>query len=441
MAGEINMKRMTWFLCSILLTFFVQSASLAAPIAEESEDDKSPQATNWYDDIFFSDKSFSFEFIRTLGYAYSGGADLGEAVSTSKAIPDADIDSWYQQWLNTANRIYSYADKMQKQNDVASAREAYLRASNYFRTASFFMVAEKDRDKSVNTLGQSKTSFLNAIASMPFIQPVKIPYESTALPGYLIRSPFKNAPLLIVTTGFDGTAEELYFEIGVAAYERGYNVLLFEGPGQGDVVRKLNLPFRYDWEHVVTPVIDYAMTIPDINKNKIALMGISMGGYLAARAAAFDKRIKACILNGGIYDLSESITKKLPPEMLRLLKNNPEKFNAAMNDEMKTNVTMSWYFNNAMWTLQASSPAEVITKFQAYNMKEVANKIKCPTLVVDSEDDLFNQGQAKQLFDALKAPKTFLLFTKEDDAQAHCQMGAIAISNEKIFHWLSDILS
>ena len=68
------------------------------------------------------------------------------------------------------------------------------------------------------------------------------------------------------------------------ALERGYNCLTFEGPGQGGVIRKQNIPFRYDWEKVVTPVIDYALTRDrDIDPNKIALMGTSMGGYLAAR--------------------------------------------------------------------------------------------------------------------------------------------------------------
>ncbi|MHB1947662.1 MAG: alpha/beta hydrolase family protein [Gammaproteobacteria bacterium] len=440
------MKKLAWFICSILIMLGTQGVGFAAPAStvnanDDDEDQKTVQSTNWYDDLFFTDKSFSFEFIRTLGYAYSGGADLGECVGTAKAIPDANIDSWYQEWLNLGNRVYNFADRMQKQNDVASAREAYLRASNYFRTSAFYMVADKDREKSTMALGLSKTNFLNAIASMSFIQPIKIPYDMTALPGYLIRSPFKNSPLLIVTTGFDGTAEELYFEVGVAAYERGYNVLLFEGPGQGDVLRKLNLPFRPDWEHVISQVLDYAVTIPDINKNKIALMGISMGGYLAARAAAFDKRIKACIVNGGIYDLSSGIMKTLPSDMVKLLKENPDKFNIAISDVMKNNVSANWYFNNAMWTLQATTPADAITKLQQYTLAGVVGKIKCPMLVVDSDNDMFFQGQAKQLFDALKSPKTYLLFTKDQYAQAHCQMGAIAVSNEKILHWLSDTFS
>jgi alpha-beta hydrolase superfamily lysophospholipase len=88
-------------------------------------------------------------------------------------------------------------------------------------------------------------------------------------------------PLLIVHTGFDGTGEELYFSTASFAVRRGYNVLIFEGPGQGGVIRTQKIPFRPDWETVVTPVVDYALSRREVDPRKIALMGISFGGYFA----------------------------------------------------------------------------------------------------------------------------------------------------------------
>ena len=96
---------------------------------------------------------------------------------------------------------------------------------------------------------------------------------------------------------------QLYTSAAAPALERGYNCLTFEGPGQGGVIRKQNIPFRYDWEKVITPVLDYAFSRDKtVDPNRIALMGISMGGYLAARAAAFEDRIAACVLYNGVYD-------------------------------------------------------------------------------------------------------------------------------------------
>jgi len=407
--------------------------------AYSAEVTKSP-STNWYDNFLFQDKSFIFEFIRTAGYAYSGGADLGESIATAKSIKDGDINSWYQQWLKTGDRIYNLAQKMQTHHHITSAREAYLRASNYYRTAGFYMDAVHNRDKSINVYKKSKESFLKSIADLTLVTPIKIPYEGTTLPGYSIHSSLENAPVLIIQTGFDGTAEELYLEAGLAAARRGYNVILFEGPGQGSVLRQQHLPFRYDWEKVVTPVVDYVMTLENVDKNKIALMGISMGGYFAPRAAAFDKRIKALIANPGLYDFAENTYRHLPPALVELLKTNPEEFNKQITSLTQKDSTASWFFDHALWVFNVKTPAEVMQHIAPYTLKDVASKIQCPTLIVASDEDDFdkNSYQAKKLFAAIKAPKTLLKFTPEETAQAHCQMGAIAISNEKILDWLDD---
>ncbi len=412
---------------------------MATPVwaAQKSAKQQAPATQqNWYDNLIFKDEGFSFEFARTAGYAYSGGADLGESISTGRAIKNADTNSWYQQWLATADRLNTVGQQMETDGHTVSAREVYFRASNYYRSAGLYMVAVNDRPKSISAYAASKNSFLRGIASLPYVKQISIPYEKTTLPGYFLKAEKKSAPLLIVHTGFDGTAEELYFETALAAYKRGYNVLIFEGPGQGSVLRQQNLPFRYDWEKVVTPVIDYAMTLPDFNKDKVALMGISMGGYLAARACAFDGRIKACILNGGIYDQAASIYAALPPDLIALLKTNPAQFNQDIYDEMRKHLTTRWFFDNAMWSFAASSPYEVLQKLQSFTLKDVITQIKCPTLVIDSEQDLFYKGQPQEVYDALKSPKTLLKFTVQETAQAHCQMGAIAISNEKIYDWL-----
>lgn len=234
--------------------------------------------------------------------------------------------------------------------------------------------------------------------------------------------------------------EEIYFEAGLAAHKHGYNVLLFEGPGQGSVIRQQHLVFRPDWEHVVTPVVNYAMGLPNIDSQKIALLGISMGGYLAARACAFEPRIQACIVNGGVYDISENIYKNTPAKMLALLKTDPSKFNNEMAEEMKKDLTAQWFFNNSMWTFGVKSPAEVMEKIKLYSMKNSIDNIKCSMLVIDSEADIFYKGQPEKVYNSLKSTKTLIKFTREETAEAHCQMGAIAISNEMIFDWIDHTL-
>ncbi|KKK72188.1 hypothetical protein LCGC14_2906400, partial [marine sediment metagenome] len=271
---------------------------------------------------------------------------------------------------------------------------------------------------------------------------ITIPYEKTTLPGYFVKGKtnLEKPPLLIIHTGFDGTGEELYFEIAYFAEKRGYNCLIFEGPGQGAVIRLQNIPFRYDWEKVVTPVVDYAITRNGVDSNKIALIGISMGGYLAARAVAFEHRIKACIADGGIFDFSEDRYKSMPKELIELLKTDKAKFNEYIGEVMEKDVTARWFFNNGMMVFGVHSPADVMLTIRKYTLKDVVQYIKADMLIIDSESDYTLKGQAKKLYDNLKSPKDFYLFTKDQSAQAHCQMGAIAISNEVIFNWLDKIM-
>jgi alpha-beta hydrolase superfamily lysophospholipase len=396
----------------------------------------STNAINWYDNLIFKDPSFSYEFIRTIGYSVSGGADIGESISTARSIPNGDITQWYAQWYLLGDRLYRLAENFKADHNDTSAQAAYFRASNYYRTASFYMDAPKLRSKAIDAWQRSRLSFLQAITDLPYIRTVRIPYGKTTLPGYFIQSKVNNAPLIIVNTGFDGTAEELYFETGLAAHKRGYHVLLIEGPGQGEMIKQQRLPFRYDWENVITPVIEFTNRLPNVDHNKIALMGISMGGYLAARAAAFEPRIKAVILNPGVYSMLESLNANLSNELINLAKTDPNKFNQIIQKEMQKDINANWFFNNAMWVFGANSPAAVLNALKPYNTISILKKIQCPALVVDSVSDSFMKNQPQQVYQQLASPKTLLVFGVQEAAQAHCQMGAIAISNEKVYNWL-----
>jgi alpha-beta hydrolase superfamily lysophospholipase len=372
-----------------------------------------------------------------------GGADIGECLSTIYRIKEGDDESWFQEWSKTARRLEETAILFRKQGKSASARECWLRASNYWRTAEFFLHANPDDPRIVPTWAKSRDCFVEAAALSPSpIIRVDIPFEKTSLPGYLclVDSSGKKRPLLIVHTGFDGTAEELCLSVVQPARERGINCLVFEGPGQGQVIRIQKIPFRHNWETVVTPVVDFALTRGEVDPAKIALMGVSMGGYLAPRAAAYEKRLSALIANGGVYDFYAVTTRHGPPNMEEILE-DPEasaEYDVAVREMMKTDPNLRWVFGHGMWAFGASSPSAWQKMLRPYKLIDEAKKISCPTLVVDSENDIDMPGQSKLLFEALTCPKDFLLFTAEEGAGEHCQVGASLISNERILGWLED---
>jgi pimeloyl-ACP methyl ester carboxylesterase len=179
----------------------------------------------------------------------------------------------------------------------------------------FYLRVDSSNDPEVRAVGQlSVDSFAGAAQFMnPAPQRVSFPYEDTTLPGWWIPADLGTAhptggdpegarPTLLFHGGFDSTEEELYFSGGAAAARRGYHVLAFAGPGQGSALRDQKVLFRPDWEAVVTPAVDWLLARPDVDSDRIALMGMSFGGLLAPRAAAAERaagrlRSKRCRLS------------------------------------------------------------------------------------------------------------------------------------------------
>jgi len=225
--------------------------------------------------------------------------------------------------------------------------------------------------------------------------------------------------------------------------ERGYNCLAFEGPGQGGVIREQKIPFRFDWENVVTPVIDFLLENKEeysLKKESIALMGISLGGYLAARAAAFEHRLSACILYNGVYDGKEALESSFPPSLLKCIQDGDEKVvNTVIEILMETDSNIKFNIKHGMWTFGIDSPYELVKKSSAFTLKEIASNIRCPTLVLDAEKDDSFPGQPQKVYDALTCPKKYTLFTIDEGAEEHCQSGAPSLSNQRIFDWLDEI--
>ncbi len=392
--------------------------------------------------IMFQDRTFAFELLRMLSAAINGGSDINECLVTASRITEGDVESWYREWNATAERIHQIADSCLERGHRVSAYDAYLRASNYYRSAEFFMHMEigQTDPRALPTYQKSVDCFRQAmrLSSLTY-EEVAIPYEGTVLPGYFYRvdDSATPRPTLILHGGYDSTGEELYFGTVPAALQRGYNCLTFEGPGQGSVIRLQHLPFRPDWEQVVTPVVSYLLTRPEVDPNRIVLEGRSLGGYLAPRAAAFEHRLAACVAVDGLYAFAASREFMGQDKPV----SSDEDWNALLEREMSRNMGMRWAISQGMWTMRATSPLDCMQKMQQYTMEGVVEQVSCPTLVCDAEKDHFFSGQPKKLYDALTCPKTYLLFTAYDAAEEHCHAGAALLLNQRVFDWLDETLA
>ncbi|MBN1166895.1 MAG: prolyl oligopeptidase family serine peptidase, partial [Methanospirillaceae archaeon] len=221
--------------------------------------------------------------------------------------------------------------------------------------------------------------------------------------------------------------------------------------GQGEVIRVQKLPFRPDWEAVVSPVLDWAETRPEADTNRIALWGISFGGYLAPRAAAFDDRIAALIADGGIYDMAadevDQFRRGFPDplnttrdDVFAYIEENKDEVSEEMYAMMEHSTSMDWAITQGMFVFGVDTPADVMLAYRDYTMEGIIDKIQCPTLVCNGVSDSKMGEQAEIFFDNLPGEKTYLLFSNEYCAGEHCQLGATAISFQEKYDWLDEQL-
>jgi alpha-beta hydrolase superfamily lysophospholipase len=147
-------------------------------------------------------------------------------------------------------------------------------------------------------------SFAKAAQLMPRpLERVGIDSPDGILPGYLVPARAEGrTPVVIFYNGFDVTKELLYGFIREEFADRGIACLVIDTPGTGEPLRLRNVPSRPDYEVPTTAIVDYLVTRPDIDPERIGLLGISLGGYYAPRGASFEHRIKACAAWGGVWD-------------------------------------------------------------------------------------------------------------------------------------------
>jgi len=400
--------------------------------------------------LFKDDPQFWFEITRLFGAADYGGALFGEVIAIAKNIKSGDYDSWYDANSALADRLADEAESQLAKGHQISARDNYLRASSYYRSAEFFLHAHADDPRMKRAFERTTACYRKAAALfVPEIEAVEIPYEGTTLVGYFHPADSSGTPqkTLILNNGFDGSPEEMHWMGARAAVERGFNVLVFDGPGQFASVHRQGLHFRADWESVVTPVVDYLLTRKDVDPKKIALHGESLGGYLAPRAAAFEHRLAACIADDGVYDYGISQISGVPPEkradvLAALLAPSAPQLDQMLEQATKTNSVARWAFTHGMYTFGVATPRAYLAATQAFHMRGgIAEQIKCPTLVCDAEKDLFFNGQAQQLFDHLTCKKTMMKFTDAEGAGAHCEAGASRLAYGRMYDWLDETLA
>ena len=277
-----------------------------------------------------------------------------------------------------------------------------------------------------------------------------MPYEDTTLPAYLIHAPgyeYDVRPTILVGGGWDSTMIENYFGIGAAALARGYHVLLHDGPGQGRLLIDEGRPLRHDWEAVITPVVDAALTLDAVDPDRIVYEPWSLGGYMAPRAAAFEHRLAAIVCDPGQIDVGgkfAGIVKMagLSDEAVARLPELTDEDESKVMEMINGNRSLHWkVVQRGYWTNGATDVRSFLAEMDKWKLDPATvAEIRCPTLVCAAESDMASSN-AQELYDALSCPKELLRFTDADGAGDHCETLNRSMANRHILDWLDDTLT
>jgi pimeloyl-ACP methyl ester carboxylesterase len=319
---------------------------------------------------FFGTQNFHFQTLRALMEAPSGSADINEILETVKLIADGDAQGWFAAWAGLADRTLALAEST---SDRISKSNAYMRAHNYQRTAEFLLPPEDP--KRVPAWAKSLACFDKGMESSGVrCERIRIPYEGKHLRAhYFPGAPgAENKPLIMLVGGFDSILEELYPFLGKAALARGYSVLAYEGPGQGQALRD-GLKFTPEWEKPTSAVLDEFLRA-HARPKQIVLIGMSMGGYFAPRAAAFENRIDGVIAWDTLFDFGDAAQSI---------------FKLAATPAGSKIPDIIWAYNNARWTTGMSGVEETMKAFAPYTLASVAGRIRQDVLIMAGEVDHF----------------------------------------------------
>lgn len=359
-------------------------------------------------------KIIDFQLNRWHSFGYARLEDMVEAAGRIKRIDD-------------------WKEEMIRQAEKALAEDRAMNAAFYFRAAEFFTLPS-DPDK-LALYDRFTDLFYNTVFAGDKIERSLVPYENTFLPA--IRVPAENdkkTGTVVIHGGFDSFIEEFY---SMACYFSGlgYDVIMFEGPGQGTALKKYNLPLTYKWEKPAGAVLDY------FELDDVTWLGISMGGWLCFRAAAFEPRIGRVIASSIAFDYMQ-----IPPAPVEAFARALLHFPRLMNylAELKTKVLdqEKWGIHNLMYITKTETPfgaSKAILELNDSNLR--SELVKQDVLILTGAEDHFIplKMHYKQVA-ALKNARsvTGRIFTREEQGQNHCQIGNVGLALDVMSKWIAE---
>jgi dipeptidyl aminopeptidase/acylaminoacyl peptidase len=358
----------------------------------------------------------------TKGMAPYGAVALGEMDEVCERLKHRqnEGDAWREEWCALGARLESEAVAAATEGREMTAGNYYLRAGMYYFTGERFVPPGEDK----RALGRKALDCQQAglRRRYPNIEFVEVPYEGTTLPALFMKAPGVSgrAPTVVVFDGMDNCKEMSVLFAGLEFAARGMHTLAIDGPGQGESLRLRGLSARHDYEVPGAAAYDWVVARPDVDRERVVVMGYSFGGYYAARIAAFEPRYAAGVAFAALHwDLAA-----WQREIQRRHQIDPT-----------TTAQSTFHFR---WVMGCPDMDAAIEKAQRFSLAGVAKQITKPFLIVHAEDDrVVPVESARKLYDAIGSTRKRLkIFTAADGSTYHAQADNRQVGVDYIADWI-----
>lgn len=370
------------------------------------------------------DPNFNYQLNRLIMW---NGGDLDEVQKISHKI--TDCTSWVRE-------ISALGEKALSENRISQA-------CGYLRMAEFFMF-HKDPNK-MAVYDKWRSLFYEYYAGYfgdgeGQIKVERVPYETAYLPCWHVKPKGTCKDVILLHGGNDSSIEELLFPL-LYFKDQGFEVYCFEGPGQGEVLKKCGIPFTYQWEFPVKAVLDY------YDLGDVTIIGISLGGMFAPRAAAFEKRIRRVVawsIMPNLLDVALATQSKPVQILLKVLLKTKQRWllNCILNQVSKKNQMIHWALSHGKYAYGVDTTFEYFLASTDYDMLKIADRIDQDFLLIGaSEDHFVDFNLYKPEIDALSNVHslTFRVFNKNEHAENHCNAGNTKLVCDTILNWILSI--
>jgi pimeloyl-ACP methyl ester carboxylesterase len=375
----------------------------------------------------FDDPNMDLFFMSALSWGPAGGLDIGQVFHAASSIVDGDADSWVRSFGAYGDVEDAQATSWAKRGWRRAASEARLKAFASYRSAWQF--AEPGGEAFTRLYRQHQKAFATAMNELAlpatFFQ---VPYRGKVLPGVFLRHAAADAPVVLLIGGADTSFEDLFLSYGRATWERGYSVAIVDLPGQG-ITPADGLYWETEPERPIAAVVDTLVQRFGARAGRIALIGCSLGGYFATRAAGYESRLATVIA---------STPFPAPGEL----------FGASVHAALaggrtaaapSTATLRSW--QTSLWKAGVSTPQEFLARWQPARADPARVTLPFLSILGGGDSPVF-AAQARLWHEQIRSThKDFVFLDAASGADGHCQVNARVRLVQEACGWMDEVFA